>query len=114
VSSSCAAEGGVKPRTLGSRLNVPVSVRGREQTRSCSPIGLPHGPVAQEVCRIAVKRATPVRGGSRCTWSLQTGAEWSVGEPNNHFEFASGAPRCLPVAEGIGVTPMVGIAQMLA
>ena len=107
-------EGGVKPWTVGSHLNVQVSVRGRDETRSYSLVGLPHGPGAHEVYRIAVKRAAPGRGGSRHLWRLETGAEILIGEPNNHFELAFGAPQFLLVAGGIGITPIVGMALSLA
>jgi ferredoxin-NADP reductase len=107
-------EGGVKPWTVGSHLNVQVFVDGREDTRSYSLVGLPHGPGANEVYRIAVKRAAPGRGGSRHMWSLEVGAELMIGEPNNHFELAFGAPEFLLVAGGIGITPIVGMAQALA
>jgi ferredoxin-NADP reductase len=107
-------EGGVKPWTVGSHLNVQVLLDGREDTRSYSLVGLPHGPGANEVYRIAVKRAEPGRGGSRWMWGLETGAELMIGEPNNHFELAFGAPEFLLVAGGIGITPIVGMAQALA
>lgn len=107
-------EGGVKPWSVGAHLNVQVLVDGREDTRSYSLVGLPHGPGAREVYRIAVKRADPGRGGSRFMWGLETGAEIRIGEPNNHFELAFGAPEYLLVAGGIGITPIVGMAQTLA
>ena len=107
-------EGGVLPWTVGSHLNVQVLVDGRAETRSYSLIGLPHAPDAAEAYRIAVKRAEPGRGGSRHMWSLETGAELSIGEPNNHFELPLAAPQYLLVAGGIGITPIVGMALMLA
>lgn len=107
-------EGGVRPWTVGAHLNVQVVIDGRAETRSYSLVGLPHGPGAREVYRIAVKRAEPGRGGSRWMWGLETGAELMVGEPNNHFELAFGAPEYLLVAGGIGITPIVGMAQALA
>jgi ferredoxin-NADP reductase len=107
-------DGGVQPWTVGSHLNVQVRVRGRQETRSYSLVGLPHGPCANEVYRIAVKRAEPSRGGSRYLWSLETGAELAIGEPNNHFELGFGAPTFLLVAGGIGITPIVGMALLLA
>ena len=103
-------EGGVRPWTVGSHLNVQVPIDDREETRSYSLVGLPGDP---EVYRIAVKLALPSRGGSRHMWSLETGAELHVGEPNNHFELPLGAPQYLLVAGGIGITPLVGMAQML-
>ena len=107
-------EGCVRPWTVGSHLNVQVLVNGREETRSYSLVGLPHDPAAAEVYRIAVKLAQPGRGGSRHMWSLETGAELRVGEPANHFELPLGAPQYLLVAGGIGITPILGMAQMLS
>jgi ferredoxin-NADP reductase len=102
-------EGGVKPWTVGSHLKVRVHIDGREETRSYSLVGL-HDPHAY---RIAVKRAEPGHGGSRHMWRLQDGEELKVGEPDNHFELAYNAPQFLLVAGGIGITPLVGMAQML-
>jgi ferredoxin-NADP reductase len=107
-------EGGVRPWTVGSHLNVRVPIGGREETRSYSLTGQPHDPGAREVYRIAVKRVEPGRGGSRHLWSLERGAELSVGEPANHFELPLGAPQYLLLAGGIGITPIVGMAQQLA
>ncbi len=106
-------EGGVKPWTVGSHLNVEVSIDGRWETRSYSLVGLPSAEGAAEIYRIAVKRAEPGRGGSRFMWGLEVGAELHVGEPNNHFQLAVGAPQHLLVAGGIGITPIVGMALML-
>lgn len=103
-------EGGVLPWTVGSHLNVQVHIDDREETRSYSLVGLPGD---AEVYRIAVKLAQPSRGGSRHMWSLETGAELAVGEPANHFELPLGAPQYLLIAGGIGITPLVGMAQML-
>lgn len=103
-------EGGVKPWTVGSHLKLRVIADGREETRSYSLVGLHDA----EVYRIAVKRAEPGRGGSRYMWSLEAGAELLIGEPDNHFELAFNAPQFLLIAGGIGITPLVGMAQMLA
>ena len=103
-------EGGVKAWSVGSHLDVRVEVDGRAETRSYSLVGLP----GDEAYRIAVKRAQPSRGGSRFMWSMETGSELSIGEPNNHFELSFNAPQFLLVAGGIGITPIVGMAQMLA
>lgn len=107
-------EGGVRPWTVGSHLNVQVPINGVAEARSYSLVGLPGADRASEVYRIAVKRAEPSRGGSRHMWSLETGAELLVGEPNNHFELPLGAVQYLLVAGGIGITPIVGMALMLA
>ena len=107
-------EGGVLPWSVGSHLNVQVMVHGRADTRSYSLVGLPHDPAAGEVYRIAVKRAEQSRGGSRHMWSLEEGDELLVGEPNNHFELPLDAPQYLLLAGGIGITPIVGMARLLA
>ena len=107
-------EGGVRPWTVGSHLNLRVPIDGRDETRSYSLTGTPHEIGADEVYRIAVKRAQPGRGGSRHLWSLERGAELFVGEPANHFELPLGALQYLLVAGGIGITPLLGMAQQLA
>lgn len=103
-------EGGVKPWTVGSHLRLKVRIGGREETRSYSLVGL-YDP---EVYRIAVKLAPQGHGGSRHMWSLQDGDELFICEPDNHFELAFNAPQFLLVAGGIGITPLVGMAQLLA
>ena len=107
-------EHGVRPWSVGSHLELRVLIDGREERRSYSLVGLPDGPGADEVYRIAVRRAAEGRGGSRWLWSLQTGDELLIGEPNNHFEIGWKAPFTLLVAGGIGITPILGMAQLLA
>lgn len=107
-------ERGVRPWSVGSHLDLRVVVDGREEKRSYSLVGLPDAPGADEVYRIAVRRADDGRGGSRFLWSLQTGDELLIGEPNNHFEIGWQAPHTLLVAGGIGITPILGMAQLLA
>ena len=107
-------EGGVKPWTVGSHLTVQVPIADRTEDRFYSLVGLPHAPGAAEVYRIAVKRAEPGRGGSRHMWGLAVGAELMIGEPNNHFELSFGAPQHLLLAGGIGITPVFGMALLLA
>jgi ferredoxin-NADP reductase len=107
-------EHGVRPWSVGSHLNLRVQVDGHDEMRSYSLVGMPDAPGADEVYRIAVRRATPGRGGSRYLWRLQTGDELLIGEPNNHFEIGLHAPHTLLVAGGIGITPILGMAQLLA
>lgn len=95
----------------GSHLNVRVQIGTRQETRSYSLVGnQPH----DGAWRIAVKRLDPGRGGSRYMWSLRPGARLAVSPAANHFELDLGAPEYLLVAGGIGVTPLVGMAQLLA
>lgn len=94
----------------GSHLNVRVQIGPRQETRTYSLVGLSRG---DGVLRIAVKRLDPGRGGSQYMWSLQPGARLSISEPGNHFALDLGAPGYLLVAGGIGVTPLVGMAELL-
>jgi ferredoxin-NADP reductase len=107
-------EHGVRPWSVGSHLDLRVQIDGREEKRSYSLVGLPDAAGADEVYRIAVRRADDGRGGSRWLWGLQTGDELRIGEPNNHFEIGWQAPFTLLVAGGIGITPILGMAQLLA
>jgi ferredoxin-NADP reductase len=107
-------DGGIRPWSVGAHLNVHVHIDGRDETRSYSLVGLPDGRGADEVYRIAVRRADPGRGGSRWLWGLETGDELLIGEPNNHFDIGLKAPQTLLVAGGIGITPILGMALQLA
>ncbi len=83
---------------------------GRVQTRSYSVIAEPNG----RTWRIAVKRLDDGRGGSLAMWRLATGDRLLVAEPQNHFGLDATAPGYLLVAGGIGITPLVFMAQRLA
>jgi len=107
-------DGGIRPWSVGSHLKVRVDIDGRDETRTYSLVGLPDAPGADEVYRIAVRRAEPGRGGSRYLWALETGNELLIGEPNNHFEIGLSSSDTLLVAGGIGITPILGMAQLLA
>lgn len=82
----------------------------RLQTRSYSLVGTPQ----LDVWRIAVKRLDDGRGGSLAMWRLAAGDRLMVSEPQNFFPLDLTAPGYLLVAGGIGITPLVGIAQRLA
>lgn len=105
-----APAGGVLPHEPGGHLQVQVLVNGKPQTRSYSLIGQPDG-VAY---RVAVKRLDDGRGGSLAMWRLTAGDRLRVTEPQNHFPLDLTAPSYLLVAGGIGVTPLVLMAQTLA
>lgn len=94
----------------GSHLDVHVTVDGQEDTRSYSLVGAE--PVEGRF-RIAVKRLPASRGGSVFMHALQPGADLSIAGPASHFELRYGAPEYLLVAGGIGITPIVGMANLL-
>lgn len=105
---------GALPHQPGGHLQmqvlVGVGVAARPNTRSYSLIGQPDG----ESYRIAVKRLDDGRGGSKAMWHLAVGDRLQISEPQNHFHLDLDAPAYLLVAGGIGVTPIVGMAQQLA
>ena len=64
---------------------------------------------------IGVKREPASRGGSASVHSrLREGDLLPVGEPRNTFTLAEGAKQHLLVAGGIGMTPLLAMAQTLA
>ncbi len=94
----------------GAHLMVRLTVGGRLQTRSYSLVGLPEDAAGY---RIAVKCLLDGHGGSRAMWALAVGDSIEVSSPQNHFSLAYLAPATLLVAGGIGITPMVSMAQAL-
>ena len=96
--------------TPGAHIDVEVLIDGRPDTRSYSLVGEGAGAAR----RIAVKAEPSSRGGSRYMWSLQPGARLKVTPPSNSFELSLEAAPYLLVAGGIGVTPIVGMAGVLA
>lgn len=93
----------------GAHLQMEVMVSGMAQTRSYSLVGLPDG----QRYRIAVKRMDDGRGGSQAMWRLAVGDTLAVSQPQNHFPLDLSAPHYLLVAGGIGITPLVMMAQQL-
>lgn len=104
---------GALPHQAGGHLQMQVLVNqgatSRPHTRSYSLIGQPDG----AFYRIAVKRLDDGRGGSKAMWQLAVGDRLQISEPQNHFPLDLAAPAYLLVAGGIGVTPLVGMAELL-
>ena len=105
-----APEGGAGSYPSGSHLAVRVLIDGLSDLRYYSLVGA--GP-RDGAWTIAVKREEPGRGGSRYMWTLSPGARLEVAEPDTHFALSLDAPEYLLIAGGIGVTPLVGMAEML-
>jgi vanillate O-demethylase ferredoxin subunit len=105
---------GALPWSPGSHLQVEVLVAAKPQLRMYSLIGRHDDPLGAETYRIAVKRLDEGRGGSLAMWRLEAGDRLRVSDPQNHFPLAFGAPAYLLVAGGIGITPLVSMAQALA
>jgi ferredoxin-NADP reductase len=95
----------------GSHLPVRLTTAdGRVLTRQYSLLGRSDDGLAW---RIAVKRCSPSRGGSAAMHALAAGDVLQVLPPQNHFELSVRAPQHLLVAGGIGITPILGMAQAL-
>lgn len=105
---------GVLPYEPGAHLQVQVLVNGKPQTRSYSLVGLPDSSADRVGYRIAVKRLDAGKGGSLAMWRLAAGDRLRITAPQNHFPLDLTAPGYLLVAGGIGITPMVLMAQTLA
>jgi vanillate O-demethylase ferredoxin subunit len=67
------------------------------------------------VYRIAVLRETVSRGGSHVVHdSIAEGDTLHISEPRNHFPLADAAPMHLLLAGGIGITPLLAMAEQLS
>lgn len=102
-------EGQVAAYEPGSHINIAVEVNGRPDVRSYSLVGLPN----RRGYRIAVKKVDPSRGGSAALHELLPGAAVKITPPRNHFPLQFDSGRYLLIAGGIGITPLVGMAQAL-
>lgn len=93
----------------GAHLQVQVPVNGQLQTRHYSLVGASDG----QHWRIAVKRMDDGRGGSLAMWALKEGDNLAVSGPHNHFTLDTSASAYLLIAGGIGITPLVSMAQQI-
>lgn len=85
---------------------------------------LPSGLIRQySLCRlqaderyyeIAVLKDPASRGGSEEVHQLTIGEHLSISEPKNHFPLVSSTRKALLIAGGIGVTPLLPMAQTLS
>lgn len=101
---------GVPDWEPGAHLPVQVLAASGVASRSYSLVGQGDG----MAWRIAVKRLDDGRGGSLAMWRLAPGDRLRVAEPGNHFPLDFSARAFVLVAGGIGVTPLVRMAQTLA
>lgn len=63
---------------------------------------------------IAVLREPESRGGSEAMHTLQEGDQLHIGAPRNLFPLVAGAERYVLIAGGIGITPLLAMAEYLA
>lgn len=104
-----AVDGGaLPPFTAGSHIDVHLDGGLVRQYSLCNLPRETHRYV------IAVLREPASRGGSRAMHELQLGQELLVSEPRNHFALAPAASHHLLLAGGIGITPILCMAERLA
>lgn len=101
---------GARSFTPGAHLEIEVLIEGGTDRRAYSLIGLPDG----QSYRIAVKRRKDSRGGSAYMHSLKAGDSVHISAPKSSFALDFGASDYLLIAGGIGITPLIGMAEQLA
>lgn len=95
--------------SAGSHIDVEVKPGLTRQYSLCNDSGESHRYL------IGVLRDAGSRGGSVAMHdSVQVGDELRISAPKNHFALAHGATRSLLLAGGIGVTPILCMAERLA
>jgi len=98
--------GGTIPFTVGAHIDISVLVKN-----------LPEILVGRwqpgQAYTVAVKLLPNSRGGSAAMWSLQKGDRLKISAPTNHFELSHTREQYLLVAGGIGITPLIGMAEEL-
>jgi len=93
----------------GAHIDVHVGEGLVRQYSLCNPPSETHRYL------IAVLKEPASRGGSKAMHeTIQVGDELTISQPRNHFQIAAGAKRHLLLAGGIGVTPILCMAQSLA
>jgi vanillate O-demethylase ferredoxin subunit len=102
------ADGGALPAfSAGSHIDVHLPGGITRQYSLCNDSSAPN------VYRIAVLCEPKSRGGSVTMHSVREGDRLTISEPRNHFPLVH-AVRTLLLAGGIGITPLLCMAQRLA
>lgn len=95
--------------TAGAHIDVKTPSGHTRQYSLCNT------PNEKDRYLIAVKKEASGRGGSRSMHEeVQEGDILVVSEPRNHFQLIEGAKRHLLLAAGIGITPILSMANQLA
>jgi vanillate O-demethylase ferredoxin subunit len=103
------AGGHLPPFSAGGHIDVEAGDGHIRQYSLCNHPGEQHRYL------IAVLNDPNSRGGSRCIHErLRMGDSLRISEPKNHFPLAAAADRSLLLAGGIGVTPILCMAERLA
>ena len=102
------ADGGtLPPFTAGSHIDMHLGNGLIRQYSICND------PSDRACYRLGVLREAEGRGGSQAVHALETGQHVQISEPRNHFALSSEARYSLLIAGGIGITPILSMAQAL-
>jgi vanillate O-demethylase ferredoxin subunit len=95
------------PFAAGAHIDVTLRDGLVRQYSLCNP------PTESHRYRIAVRREANSRGGSIAMHALEEGGLLDIGEPKNHFPLHAQARHSLLLAGGIGITPILSMAEAL-
>lgn len=103
-----AEAGGELPAfEAGAHIDVHAGEAGVRQYSLCN------APWERERYVIGVKREAQGRGGSAWMHALEAGASLTIGAPRNHFALDPLARRHVLLGAGIGLTPLLSMAEAL-
>lgn len=94
--------------TAGSHIDVHLAPGLVRQYSLCNAPGETHRYM------IGVLRDANSRGGSAAMHALAEGQTIAIGAPRNHFALADESPHSLLLAGGIGITPLLSMAERLS
>ncbi|KIC07683.1 Vanillate O-demethylase oxidoreductase [Leisingera sp. ANG-M1] len=102
------ADGGtLPPFNAGSHIDVHLGGGLIRQYSICN------APSDRTCYRLGVLREADGRGGSEAVHALEAGQHIQISEPRNHFALSSEARHSMLIAGGIGITPILSMAQAL-
>jgi ferredoxin-NADP reductase/DMSO/TMAO reductase YedYZ heme-binding membrane subunit len=108
-----AKDGGPLPfdYTAGQYLNLALTIDGKRVNRSYT---IASSPTRREYCEISVKKAADGHGSRHLHETWREGSLVKVGAPAGRFVFAHDqAKRCVLIAGGVGITPMMSTVRSL-
>jgi ferredoxin-NADP reductase/DMSO/TMAO reductase YedYZ heme-binding membrane subunit len=95
----------------GQYLNLALAINGARVHRSYT---IASSPTRSDHCEISVKRAPDGRASRHLHDAVREGDLLSVSAPAGRFVFAhERAPRCVLIAGGVGITPMISTVRGL-